>query len=627
MDVIKKYSLFTNKNLKQLKLVPLFASKDIQNFDEEVFPESNDGNCTDEEFKASSCFSCDFDFTTRNEQINHYKSDWHRYNVKLKLRHRAAVSEEFFNSEVIQNSDLSSISGSEDSDVESLSTSVNHVAIDSCGTVNRRSPKLHFEIVDTQNVLSVHRCLIANKKEILGSNQMSRAFRAILDKEGFYTLIVMIAGGHFAAAVFKNEEVVVHKTFHKYVVRAKQGTSQSSSDSRGSKAKSAGANLRRHCEASLKEDIINLFKSWSSYIKNVNVILTKASGDVGSILFSGKTSCFDKKDPRLRSIPFPTRRPTFSEIQRVFSQIFLVTEISKDDFLVKSTVEELKLETTTNKERSNLESKKDLEEYSSQETLIKSCETVKKIEASSTENQICSDSNTSETDSDTSEDDESESRFLFEKLKTLYAEDTEQCFQLLSDNIDILRTETIPDDGGSCLHLFSKLNDCRFIEFLLKQNFDVCLRNDRNKTPCQLVTQKKARNVFRRFRAKNPDAFDYINSGIPDALDQEAEKVRFEKMAQKRKENKVKKKEELKVEREKQEMLNVERKQKQEFLNLSDREKRALITERRLGMASAMIRCFQCGTNIESLVPFKYEDFSFCSTDCVWEHRKKANNK
>ena len=48
--------------------------------------------------------------------------------------------------------------------------------------------------------------------------------------------------------------VVRHKTFHRYVVRAKRGTCQSSHDSKGGHApKSAGASLRRYNEAALTQ--------------------------------------------------------------------------------------------------------------------------------------------------------------------------------------------------------------------------------------------------------------------------------------------------------------------------------------------------------------------------------------
>jgi len=49
----------------------------------------------------------------------------------------------------------------------------------------------------------------------------------------------------------EGDEPVVHKTFHSYTVRAKQGGSQSSRDNRGNYPKSAGASLRRYNEQML----------------------------------------------------------------------------------------------------------------------------------------------------------------------------------------------------------------------------------------------------------------------------------------------------------------------------------------------------------------------------------------
>lgn len=51
------------------------------------------------------------------------------------------------------------------------------------------------------------------------------------------------------------QEVLVHKTFHSYTVRARQGGTQSSRDGRsgGSHPKSAGASLRRYNEAALTQ--------------------------------------------------------------------------------------------------------------------------------------------------------------------------------------------------------------------------------------------------------------------------------------------------------------------------------------------------------------------------------------
>lgn len=54
-------------------------------------------------------------------------------------------------------------------------------------------------------------------------------------------------------------EAIVHKTFHSYTVRAKQGGSQSTQDRSKGGCKSAGASLRRYNEASqLKVKYLNL---------------------------------------------------------------------------------------------------------------------------------------------------------------------------------------------------------------------------------------------------------------------------------------------------------------------------------------------------------------------------------
>lgn len=46
------------------------------------------------------------------------------------------------------------------------------------------------------------------------------------------------------------KEAIVHKTFHSYTVRAKQGGSQNMQDRSKGGCKSAGASLRRYNEAS-----------------------------------------------------------------------------------------------------------------------------------------------------------------------------------------------------------------------------------------------------------------------------------------------------------------------------------------------------------------------------------------
>lgn len=60
----------------------------------------------------------------------------------------------------------------------------------------------------------------------------------------------MLGGGHFAGAIFKGSEAILHKTFHSYTVRQGQGGSQNSRDNKNAtgQPKSAGASLRRYNE-------------------------------------------------------------------------------------------------------------------------------------------------------------------------------------------------------------------------------------------------------------------------------------------------------------------------------------------------------------------------------------------
>jgi len=97
-----------------------------------------------------------------------------------------------------------------------------------------------------------------------------------------------------------------------------------------------------------------------------------------------------------------------------------------------------------------------------------------------------------------------------------------------------------------------------------------------------------------------------------------------QKLAKKAKADKFRAKKLEKQEQEKEEA------EKQRFLALSDREKRALMAERRLlaqcqqeGVAKPVLaRCQQCALDITGKTPFEYLNFTFCTTRCLTEHRK-----
>lgn len=58
-------------------------------------------------------------------------------------------------------------------------------------------------------------------------------------------------------------------------------------------------------------------EGWADYLKQSDLIFYRAVGQNRKTLFGGKSPPLKKTDIRLRSVPFPTRRATFSEVKRV----------------------------------------------------------------------------------------------------------------------------------------------------------------------------------------------------------------------------------------------------------------------------------------------------------------------
>lgn len=111
--------------------------------------------------------------------------------------------------------------------------------------------------------------------------------------------------------------------------RRKQGGSQSVNDNANGKAKSAGAQLRRYGEQALREDIQGLLLEWVEELDACERIFIRASVTNRRIFLESEDSIIQKGvlftvfpswfmapyipltigDERLRTFPFPTRRP------------------------------------------------------------------------------------------------------------------------------------------------------------------------------------------------------------------------------------------------------------------------------------------------------------------------------
>lgn len=73
-----------------------------------------------------------------------------------------------------------------------------------------------------------------------------------------------------------------------------------------------------HYMPHLNQDIHDLLESWAEYLKETSAIFLRAPSYNKTMFLGGRGAPLDKKDQRVRVLPFATRRATFSEVQRVF---------------------------------------------------------------------------------------------------------------------------------------------------------------------------------------------------------------------------------------------------------------------------------------------------------------------
>ncbi|KAL0031417.1 hypothetical protein WJX79_010554 [Trebouxia sp. C0005] len=274
-------------------------------------------------------------FDSQTEQRLHFKSDWHRFNIKLRSAGRAAVDEAEFEQLVSEKDELSSISGS-DTDSDDGSSSSKQV-------VTQKSSQLMFKNQEG-GVFAVWRPVLISEQDSRSIPDVELLQRLITLTDSAQSWVVILSkGGHFSAAVFDLRPVppsqhskanaplfkeLAHKSYHRYVVRAKAGGRQSAKDATGKSIKSAGAQIRRYNEAALEKEIKDTLASWQQLLARADRIFVQASVSNARPIYGGDDAALQRHDPRIRSIPFNTRRPTFSEAKRVLYTLLSVFEPS-----------------------------------------------------------------------------------------------------------------------------------------------------------------------------------------------------------------------------------------------------------------------------------------------------------
>ncbi|XP_009994570.1 PREDICTED: ankyrin repeat and zinc finger domain-containing protein 1 [Chaetura pelagica] len=286
------------------------------------------------------CSTCGQVFGSREEQgsgTEHYRLDWHRFNLKQRLLGRRPLPVEVFE-EKTRTGDVSSISGSdsESSDAGSESELLPS-ASDSPGNPQTpqipRSHKVLFRNA-TGQLICAYRCVLSTRK---GGSEEPEELAVSLQSLGVSTcwVVLMMGGGHFAGAVFRGPQVQEHKTFHRYTVRARRGTAQGLRDAQtpGSAPRSAGASLRRYNEAALLRDIQDLLAAWAQHLNEAQRIFLRAPRHNRVLLFGGRNPPLTQGDPRICHIPLSTRRATLREVLRVHTMLASLQVYGKDTAL------------------------------------------------------------------------------------------------------------------------------------------------------------------------------------------------------------------------------------------------------------------------------------------------------
>nr|GEX48491.1 ankyrin repeat and zinc finger domain-containing protein 1 [Tanacetum cinerariifolium] len=446
----------------------------------------------EEESERWRCNTCELSFECLNDQRSHFKSDFHRFNIKLSIAGKDTIKEDDFDewtsdSLVKDYDDISSISGSEDEEDKDLGT---HNDLNT-GVLGITKQRFFIRLPDGETI-SFWKCLLLGDSEKLlfeddlsGSmkdddmsyvtvREVTEKLLNVIHEPRDHTclrVMLLVSGGHFAGCVLDGNNVVAQKTFHRYVVRAKAGQKQSSEDARGKTAHSAGASVRRHNELVLKKEIRELLAAWKPYFEAASCILFHAPSHNRQLLFDGENPYFSCPKNVIRHIPLTVRRPILKEVQRLYN---ILTQISlePDEEIVPIVKDDLESTVAKENPRNNLE-----------------CGNI------------------------------SEDRFV-KKLKTAH--------------------KTLP------LHEAARAGNAEKVLELLEQGFDPCVIDERGQTPYRLAAEKEVRNTFRRFMALKPDKWDWQTAKVPSPLTKEMEESQNAKQANKDAKRKARAKE-LKV--------------------------------------------------------------------------------
>lgn len=480
--------------------------------------EDNNSNLT--------CNTCAISFNEREEQRNHFNTDWHRYNIKRRvvLDVKPVTFEEF---EVLLSDLTESISGSEGEDEQDSEDEEKDLQKDNIHSLVQKQKKEQEEkellINDAKQVVlpmmkkysalnwykqanikdsshyGIYRHLFNNNNTTLKSIQQSN----FVNKKRTWT-ILMLGGGHFAGCVIdvnaskgaseksidKQVQFITHKTFHRYTTRRKQGGSQSANDNAKGAANSAGAQIRRYNEQLLEQEVREVLSQWRQHILNSELVLVHAPSGNRKILFNYQGAVLDAQ--LVKSIPFVTRRPTLGELKRVYNEITTVKIVQVDEQAIE------------------LYKQKWIENQEKQKKLLEKSSTVSKKIKQVVEKNIDPDL-------------EKLLELIKQNKTTVTLAYIEKHMNLplsgllpqeLSDQEDLYHYPTI-------LHVVSNMGGASDLvkDLLIKHDADPTIISEAGKTAYEVSKDKETRNTFRRCMCDYPNKWNWLEDArVPSPL-------------------------------------------------------------------------------------------------------------
>jgi hypothetical protein len=247
-----------------------------------------------------------------------------------------------------------------------------------------------------------------------------------------------------------------------------------------------------------------LFERWSHHLKTADLIFIRSSKQNSKILYNYDAAVLQRSDPRIRTIPFPTRRPTLSELHRVFEELTKVKVSHLTDEALQRLEEEFQAEQKRLQKPKIMLQKPAVSKFKDSEPQL------------------------------TREELQERSRWarVLDMTARNKLDPLISFIERRQEDSDVDWTAALPswqeDEkvAPTLLHYASMHDAADVVRYLLlDRNSDPTVLSSLGKTAYELAPTRFTRNVYRRLMADYPSRFDWTAARVPSALTEAQEAI------------------------------------------------------------------------------------------------------